>query len=203
MKTTLLSTALIFAGLNLCAQKDYTIIIDGKTHEINLDENNSIKVNGKLVDVIVKQKDILNYTDEFFSFQYPKAFSISKTVIEQGISQVMIMTAEGSGILIQKYENIDPSFLNEMMLKEVTKESLSYGFEMERADYQKKLLSGHEIMINKATLSYKNETNEYEVATLGKKDSGILVMTMTMNLGLSNQGKEIIELMWSSLSFNE
>ena len=203
MKTTLLSTALLFAGLNLCAQKDYTITIDGKTHEINLDENNSIKVNGKLVDVIVKQKDILNYTDEFFSFQYPKAFSISKTVIEQGISQVMIMTAEGSGILIQKYENIDPSFLNEMMLKEVTKESLSYGFEMERADYQKKLLSGHEIMINKATLSYKNETNEYEVATLGKKDSGILVMTMTMNLGLSNQGKEIIELMWNSLSFKE
>lgn len=149
MKTTLLSTALLFAGLNLCAQKDYTITIDGKTHEINLDENNSIKVNGKLVDVIVKQKDILNYTDEFFSFQYPKAFSISKTVIEQGISQVMLMTAEGSGILIQKYENIDPSFLNEMMLKEVTKESLSYGFEMERADYQKKLLSGHEIMITK------------------------------------------------------
>lgn len=203
MKTTLLSTALLFAGLNLCAQKDYTITIDGKSHEINLDENNSIKVNGKLVDVIVKQKDILNYTDEFFSFQYPKAFSISKTVIEQGISQVMIMTAEGSGILIQKYENIDPSFLNEMMLKEVTKESLSYGFEMERADYQKKLLSGQEIMINKATLSYKNETNEYEVATLGKKDSGILIMTMTMNLGLSNQGKEIIELMWNSLSFKE
>jgi hypothetical protein len=113
----------------------------------------------------------------------------------------MLMTAEGSGVLIQKYSTINPTMLNEMMLKEVTKESLNYGFKLNRIDYQRTLRSGQSIVVNKAILTYNNETNIYEIASIGQKDAGIIIMTIIMDENRSNQGRKIIDLMWNSLIY--
>ena len=87
------------------------------------------------------------------------------------------------------------------MISEVTKESLNYGFKIERNDYTRKLKSGQKLDVDKAILTYKDETNIYEVATIGKKDEGILIMTMVMDEKMSKQGRKIIEMMWSSLIY--
>lgn len=68
------------------------------------------------------------YEDSLYRFRYLKDYKISKLKVDEGIEQIMIMTAEGLYVLIQKYSTINPTMLNEMMLNEVTKESLSYGF---------------------------------------------------------------------------
>jgi hypothetical protein len=91
--------------------------------------------------------------------------------------------------------------LNEIMISEVTKESLNYGFKMKRDDYTRQLESGQKLNIDKAILTYKNETNIYEVATIGKKDEGILIMTMIMDEKMSTQGRKIIEMLWNSLIY--
>jgi hypothetical protein len=109
------------------------------------------------------------------------------------------MTASGSGILIQKYEAFDPTMLQEMMLNEVIKESVSYGYILERQDYNKTLISGHSLSVLKAALNYKGELETYEITAYGGKDEGILVMTMTMNDELDTTGAEMIRLMWDSL----
>lgn len=111
----------------------------------------------------------------------------------------MLMTAEGSGLLIQKYDAFNPSMLNELMLNEITKESLNYGFEMKRMDYERTLKSGEKLKVLKAVLSYKGEVNVYEISSYGKKDEGIMIMTMTMNQDISKIGTKMINLMWESL----
>jgi hypothetical protein len=183
------------------AQENYIVKINESVLEIALDSTYFINVNGKDVNLTFKSKEILNYEDSMFSFQYPSDFKISKTVIEEGIEQIMMMTAEGSGVLIQKYENFDPTMLNEMMINEVTKESVNYGFKLERKEYEKTLKSNQNIKVDKAILTYKDEINIYEIASIGKKDEGILIMTMTMDSSMVGQGKKLIDLMWKTLIY--
>ncbi|WP_223034850.1 hypothetical protein [Hanstruepera marina] len=181
------------------SQKDFILTIGDESHEIALDESNEFKVNGKAITISVREKDTLVYEDSFYNFKYIKDYSISKTVLEEGIEQIMIMTASGSGVLIQKYEAFDPTMLQEMMLNEVTKESISYGYTMERQDYERALVSGQKLEILKSVLEYKGEIETYEITALGGKDEGILIMTMNMNDEIDPEGVEMINLMWNSL----
>ena len=183
------------------SQNDYQLIINDTEMEISLDKEYEIDVDGKTVQFKLLAKDTLSYVDDLFSFHYPSEYRVSQIDIDDEIEQIIIMTAEGSGILIQKYSTFDPTVLNELMLSEITKESLNYGFEMNREDYSRELKSGQTVNVDKAVLTYKNEQNIYEVASLGKKDEGIMVMTMMMDEELSEQGKKIIEMMWNSLEF--
>jgi len=192
---------LIFISLNVKGQDDYVIEINGKKQNISLDKKYELSINGKIIDFIVSVKDTFTYVDDFYSFQHLKDYMVSKMQIDEGIEQIMLMTAEGSGVLIQKYSTINPTMLNEMMLKEVTKESLNYGFKLNRIDYQRTLRSGQSIVVNKAILTYNNETNIYEIASIGQKDAGIIIMTIIMDENRSNQGRKIIDLMWNSLIY--
>ena len=191
--------SLLLAFFQGIGQDDYTINLDGTDMKISLDKKYEVTVNGKKVTLQVKANDTLQYFDNVISFKYPKGFNISKTQLDMGIDQIMIATAEGSGIIIQKYSSINPSLLNEMMMNEVTKESVGYGYVMKREDYQKTLKSGHKIDVDKAVLTYKDEVNIYEIATIGKKDEGVLIMTMRMDNNQSGQGVKLIDMMWKTL----
>lgn len=190
---------IIFISGNLIAQENYKIEIDGKTTEIELDKNYEIKIDNKIHKIKVASKDTLVYKDDKISFKYLKNYKIATTQLEDGLKQMMLMTADGSGFIIQIYSNMNPSMLNEIMLNEVTKESVSYGFELERKDYERKLSSNQKVKINKAFLTYKDEVNIYEIATIGSKDEGILIMSMRMDNEKNSEGQQLIDLAWSSL----
>jgi hypothetical protein len=183
------------------SQNDYKIQINDTIIEVSLDKEYYITLDEKEIQFKIVAKDTLIYEDDLFSFNYSKDYRISKLIIEEGIEQIMLMTAEGSGLLIQKYASINPTMLNEMMISEVTKESLNYGYKMKREDYTIKLKSGQKLDIDKAILTYKDETNIYEVASIGKKDEGILIMTIITNDEMSMEGRKIIDLMWNTLIY--
>ncbi|MFY9241748.1 MAG: hypothetical protein WAO74_01835 [Polaribacter sp.] len=192
--------ALIFLATNfIFSQENFKIEINGKVFEIELDKNYELKIDNNLLKVKVKQKDTLSYSDEAFSFKFPKEYKVGKTIIDEGIEQLFLMTAEGSGFIIQKYSTVNPTTLNELMINEVTKESVNYGFKLEREDYERVLVSGLKIQVDRAVLKYNNEINIYEVASIGKKDSGLLIMTMEMDDIENSQGKKLINLIWNTL----
>jgi hypothetical protein len=199
MKSKLFLVIILICFATVNAQKDYIITIDGTSYEIEMDGEIVIKANGKKLDIGLKKKDTLLLDEDYFQLKYIKKHKVSKVVVDEGIEQLMIMTAGGSGIIVQRYSSFNPVMLQEMMLNEVTKESVNYGYNLTRKDYEKKLLSGESIKVLKAVLDYKGETETYEIAAHGKKDEGILVMTMNMGLDLSDGGSEMVKLMWDSL----
>jgi len=198
MKKIILFVALALSSI-IYGQEEYTITIDGQTMDVGLDKSYDIKVKGKKVAFQIAMKDTLVFEDEKFSFKYPKEFRVSSMDLDEGISQFVIMSAEGSGIIVQKYTTMNPTMLNEIMLNEVTKESMNYGFELDRQDYTRTLSSGQEIAIDKAVLKYKDETNIYELASFGEKDEGIIVMTMAMDEVLGKDSQKLLSLLWSTL----
>jgi hypothetical protein len=182
-------------------QEDYKIKINDTAISISLDTKYEVLLNGKKVNFTVTANDTVTYNDNLFSFRYLKDYKITKTEIDGGIEQLMLLTAEGSGFLIQRYSSMNPEGIEEMMLKEVTKESIGYGFKQQRNNYQRKLKSGQDVTVIKAVLKYKDETNIYEITSIGKKDEGILVIAMIMDETKSEQGRKTIDLMWNSLFY--
>ncbi len=197
LKITLSLLILFFTKAH--SQEDYTIEINGESFEISLDKEFQYQTKDGVKNILLKQKDTLTYNDEMFSFNFFKEYKVGKTKIEQGIEQLMLMTPEGDGFLIQKYSTINPENLKELMLGEVTKESINYGFEMERREYKHKLISGEDLNVIQAYLTYNDEVNIYEIASVGRKDSGLLIMAMRMNDTKNSIGEKLINLIWNSL----
>lgn len=202
MKNYLLTLAFLAFAVGF-GQSDYTIEINDTILDLSLEREYQIEIDGKPVKFTVRAKDTLTYNAILFSFKHSKDYKVSKSVIDVGIDQQMIMTAEGTGIAIQQYTSINPTMLNDIMMTEITKESLSYGYQLERKDYKRRLISGQEIKIDKAILRYKDETNIYEVASIGNKDEGLIIITMKMDNNISSEGQKIIDLMWDTLEFKQ
>jgi len=189
----------LFSFFNAVGQEDYTLQLNDTSIKVSLDKKYEIIVNGKKIVFSLKANDTLSYDNELVSFHYLKGFNTSKTVLDAGIEQTVIMSAEGSGLIIQKYSSLNPTMLNEILLREVTKESVNYGFVLKREDYEKIFPNGQKIKIDRAVLKYKDETNIYEVTSIGKKDEGIVIMTMRMDSDKNSQGQKLIDLMWKTL----
>jgi hypothetical protein len=189
----------VFFTLVANSQEDYVLQLNDTTLNVALDKPYNLVVKGKKIGFRLIQKDTLTYSNNLYSFLYPKGFKISNASVDEGIEQISLLTAEGSGLLIQNYQSMNPSTLNEFMLNEVTKESISYGFEEKRTSYKKVLRSGQELVVTKAVLRYKDEVNIYEIASIGKKDSGLMIVTMRMDEEEGSQGQKIIDMMWKSL----
>ena len=202
MKKTILILVLLFTNL-LYSQENFEIEINGEKFEIKLDKDYELKINDNLLKINVKQKDTLLYHNKAFSFKYPKEYKVIKSVLSDGIEQLIIMTAEGSGIIIQKYSTINPTMLNELMISEVTKESVNYGFKLKREDYERVLNSGLKLKVDRAVLTYNDDTNIYEIASVGGKDSGVLIMTMKMDDLKNSSGENLINLMWNTIEISE
>lgn len=198
----------ILGLLLICSQAfaqekgNYTIIINKDTIQIDLGlEYHHKTSSGDELDIKVIQSTLQTYSDEMISFNYDKSLSVSNTKIEEGIEQCIAMKATGNGFLVQKYKTMDPSSLTALMLNEITKESIDYGYIKKEKKFKKKLSSGQTIEGVEATLTYKGEKEIYTVATYGGKDEGIIVITML--LSEDSKDKEIIDLFLNTLKIQE
>lgn len=184
-------------------QGNYIIIINNDS--IRVDLNNQVNYtdkSGEKHTIKVIQPEILTYSDDMISFSHNKSLNVSNSIIEEGIEQCMLMQSTGTGVMVQKYKTINPSSLTQLMLNEITKESISYGYSKTEKKFSKKIKSGHTIEGIQATLTYKGDKEVYTVATYGGKDEGIIVVTMLLNDDFE-EDKVIIDLFLDTLSINE
>ncbi|MGN6402134.1 MAG: hypothetical protein ACTHMD_16870 [Flavisolibacter sp.] len=184
------------------AQENYTIQIGDKEYSMALDSVYQVILQGKKINLSLKQKDVIAFKDSAFSFSYLKGYLVSEAPIENAGMQYAILDAGGSGFLVQKYWTLNPVMMKEILLQEVTKESKGYGFTEKREEYQRKLKSGQTVSILKSTLTYKDETNVYEVAALGGKDEGLVIMTLNMGGLAAEKGSKLTKLLWDSIEYH-
>jgi len=201
MKKIIFTLGALLISLKSYSQHNGNYIIIINNDSIQVDLNKSIqykKSSEEELTVKIIQPQILTYTDDMISFNHDKSLSVSNSKIEEGIEQCMIMKSTGNGFMVQKYKTIDPSSLTQLMMNEITKESINYGYNKTEKPFKKKLKSGQIIEGIEATLTYKGENEVYTVASYGAKDEGILVVTMLFSVD-NKDGKEIIDLFLETL----
>lgn len=192
-----------FAAIVFCsafAQEDYTITLNDSTFNISLDQSYLVNINGKRVSIVVKSKDTLSYINPLFSFQYSKEFKVTDVSVDKNVTQLLLMDASGSGFLIQGYKNLNPEKLTELLVDQATKENNANGYDLNRSEYERTLISGQQVKVIKLVQRYKDNVRTYEVMTYGKKDEGVAVLTFNMPINPDKKGKDIVTLMWQTLS---
>jgi hypothetical protein len=185
------------------AQTNYVVQLGDSSYNVSLDSTYQVTVQGKKLKLSLKQKPVLSFQDTLFSFSYPQGFQINKSAIDPTVDQYLALTADATGFILQAYRTLNPTGLNETMLREATKENLNYGYTMKREDTTRILASGQTINVNKAVLTFKDKKTTIEVASIGSRDEGILVITIDGGLDYTGKGKEMIKLLWETLRYNK
>ena len=178
---------------------NYEISINGETYDISLGRDYQIKSNsGEKLHFRVNKKALMTYKNGYISFQHKSDLAISSTDLGNGIRQIMTNTAVGTLVLIQEYSTMNPTAMVNLMLQELTKEQINYGYKMQKETHSKALKNGTKLRGLKATLKYNEEEEYWTVTAYGKKDKGLLVITKIDKEYLSTE-RNIIDLMWETL----
>ncbi len=178
---------------------NYEISINGQTYDISLGRDYQIKSDsGEKLHFKVNKKAVMTYKNGYISFQHKSDLAISSTDLGNGIRQIMTNTAVGTLVLIQEYSTMNPTAMVNLMLQELTKEQINYGYKMQKETHSKALMDGTKLRGLRATLKYNEEEEYWTVSAYGKKDRGLLVITKIDKEYLSTE-KNIIDLMWETL----
>ncbi len=186
-------------ALHANGQEEYVLKINDNAISIALDKPFEINVNGAKVKLMVSSKDTLTYSNDIFSFSYPKQFKVSTSKISEGDEQMSLITTNGYIFIMQKYVSMNPTKLNENALHTLTEESVKFGYKLNRSNYKRRLKSGEELVVTKAVLKLKDDINIYEVASYGKGNKGFIVSTIKNDDSESNEDFKIINSLWNSI----
>ena len=178
--------------------QNYILIINGDSIPIGLNKEYAHKINNQDLSLKLVQPRNLLFSNDVLSFKYPNDLSVSTTSVEVGIEQIMVMTATGCGVMVQTYDGFNPEGLTQLMMSELTKESVSYGYTKNEENIQFNAASGELLKGLKSTLEYKGEKEVYTVTAHGGKDEGVMLITIMQ--GDDPEGEEMINLFVNSFS---
>ena len=197
MKVLLFICALMHCSTLVFAQ-DYVLTVNGSSQQLDLNEETQIVLSdGMTLNVILTQQEFLSFESDSFRFKHHNAYKPSRTDLGDGILQTMFATPTGTGILVQEYDSMNPSGLIDLMLHELSKEEIEYGYSYEERPIKRKA-GGMTFIGKEAVTSYKGDEWTRQALSAGTKDQGLLVITF---IEKSNYVKEsdVIDKMWETL----
>lgn len=198
MKLHLLTLFILLFGGNAFAG-NYILTINGKDYEIDLDQQNSLKMaDGRTLEVMLKKKPIVTFKTEAFSFDHPDSLTPSRTNLNPDINQTGMISPVGTTILIQEYSSIDPNVLIDMMIHELTKEEVNYGYKIDKIPVHRTLSNGITLTGKKVVSTYQTEESTTHVLCYRNRDSGLLIVTRIDKDYLADD-QHILDLFWKSL----
>ena len=178
--------------------QNYTIAIDGKETPIDLAKPTPVKLaDGRTVTLVLKQKEVVRFTSDAFSFEHKSIFSPSRTKLDENAYQTMMASPQGTVVMIQEYGSINPAPLIDMLLKELTKEEVKYGYKYAESPARQTLSDGTVLTGKKAVTTYRDDEWTRSVLCYGGKDEGILVVT-AVEKGNWKQDGDIIDRFWKT-----
>jgi len=183
--------------------KNYVLEINGDTVSVALNESVTFKdKNGKIISAKLSMKDKLHYVDSLMSFQYSSQYSVSSKKIDKDIEQIILLSPLGNGIMIQKYTSIDPSFIVDLMVSELTKESKDAGYKEQLAAVQQKIAGGVTLNGKESILTLDDEKNIYRVFPHKIKRGGMIIIEIQANTE-HEEDQKLIQTFWETLAIKE
>lgn len=177
---------------------DYVITIDGKEAEVDLGKEATVELgDGRSVRVMLERKPVVTFRSENFSFEHPSAYTPSRTDLGDGVFQTLMASPLGTLVLVQEYTSMNPSGLIDMLVTELTKEEVEYGYEITRSAAKKSLSTGEELKGTKAVAKYRGEESTRHVLCYEARDAGIIVVTQ-IDGAAPAEDKAILDTFWNT-----
>ena len=205
--TSLLGTVMLFgyvvAGVpvqsDLAQPENYELEINGASYDLGLDqEKELVSPSGERWKVKLSLKAIVEFADTFVRFRHRNSLGPSSSDLGDGVTQVMMASPLGTLVMVQEYANMDPYSLVDLMLQELTKEEVDYGYEYVEAP-TKRVAGKKELRGKTATTSYRDDVWIREVLVFSGRDEGLIVVTMINRDEDFEAEKPILDEFWASL----
>jgi hypothetical protein len=180
----------------------YVLTVDGKTTELDLDKDVQVLVDGKSVTVRLQRKELQVFRDSGLSFEHPATVQPTTTDVAEGVRQVMLVSANGNGVILQRYHGIDPTALVDLMIKETTDEEVAAGYTRKIEAATRTLSDGREIAGKYARTQSKDESwDRFVYARTDGKGGGYLIVTM-MEEDRAAPDVAMIDRFWKTLKLD-
>ncbi|TPL92656.1 hypothetical protein [Mesorhizobium sp. B2-3-12] len=179
--------------------KAFRLTIDGKSLDIDAGESTHVTLpDGKEVEVKLDRNDFATFSGDSFSFNHPSGISVTKTDLGENITQYLMASALGTIVVVQEYGKMNPVSLNQLMLQEMTRESVQAGAALTQQPTTRKLADGKELSGIRAEVKTRTDTAYFEIVGYGLADQGLLFIT---RVGSEDLGTEqpLIDKFWESL----
>jgi len=189
---------LVFLAAAQGMSADYAITINGKSQDIDLDRKTTMVLpDGTTLYITLQQKEYLRFSGKLFSFEHKNRYKPNRNDLGEGNFQTSIVTPLGTGIIIQEYTRASPDGLVDVMLKELSKEEVDYGYTYREKKVERKVGGG--VMRGKqAVTALPEEEWTRTVLSFSKGGKGVLVMTFIERDNYVSE-KALIEHMWQTL----
>ncbi|MBZ9997395.1 hypothetical protein [Mesorhizobium sp. BH1-1-4] len=179
--------------------KAFRLTIDGKSLDIDAGESTHVTLpDGTQVEVKLDKNDFATFSGDSFSFNHPSGISVTKTDLGENITQYLMASALGTIVVVQEYGKMNPVSLNQLMLQEMTRESVQAGAALTQQPTTRKLADGKELTGIRAEVKTRTDTAYFEIVGYGLADQGLLFIT---RVGSEDLGTEqpLIDKFWESL----
>lgn len=203
MKYLILSGIVLFSIISQAqSNKGYIVEIDGDSLSVSLDEPAKIKLkDGKTVNILLRRKAFLEFSHGPVSFTHPSIFSVTSTKIDEDTDQILLMSARGTGIMVQIYSSINPQGIIEFMLNQLTEDDKNAGYTETRTDAEKTLTNGIIARGKKSVLKLENEERSFSVFSYGKGKKGVLIIELVQDIQEEEKDdKSLLEQFWKTVS---
>ena len=180
-------------------QKTYKLTIGDVTVDIDPGESLDVTMpDGKQAKVKLELNDFASYAGNMFSYVHPTGVTVSKTELQSDVNQYLMASALGTLVIVQEYESINPVSLNDLMLQELTRESVQAGAQMTRQPATRKLADGRELTGLRATIKTRTDATDFEIMSFGSVDQGLVLVTRIDQENAPAEGA-ILDKFWESL----
>ena len=179
--------------------KAFKLTIDGVTVDIDPGEDVDVTLpGGKTSKVRLEHNDFATFSGGTFSFVHSSRNSVTKTDLGDGIAQYLMASALGTIVLVQEYDKMNPVSLNQLMLQEMTRESVQAGGTLTQEPTTRKLADGKELTGVKATVKTRTDSADFEIVGFGLADQGLLFITRIGDQDVATE-KPLIDKFWENL----
>ncbi|TRC79439.1 hypothetical protein FJV80_23640 [Mesorhizobium sp. WSM4310] len=179
--------------------KAFKLTIDGVAVDIDPGESRTITLpGGKQSKVTLERNDFATFSGDSFSFVHPSGISVTKTDLGETITQYLMASALGTIVVVQEYGKMNPVSLNQLMLQEMTRESVQTGATLTQQPTTRKLADGKELTGIRAEVKTRTDTAYFEIVGYGLADQGLLFVTRVGSEDLATE-QPLIDKFWESL----
>jgi hypothetical protein len=181
---------------------DYQITINGTQMDLNLDQDITYNTaGGDVITIRVHRKDAATYKDKYVTFTYPTNLSVAKSAVQTGVDQLLMATANGTVVMVQEYDEMDPTQLVDLLLNSVVSDDIKEGWHQHRTEVSKKLADGHVLTGKQDVLTYGEEKSTVEVLAYDNEDRGVAIVTQISGDNVAEDGKVLSDF-WQALALH-
>lgn len=198
MRCIMLTTFLLLAMTPCVAGENYVLEIGGDSYSLGLNKEKKVTLpDGTHLRLKLSLKEYIEYQGRYFSFSHRNSYRPTNQDLGDGIFQTTVITALGTTVIVQEYTELNPSGLVDIMIQELTKEEVDYGYELKKSDVSK-TIGKKELRGKEAVTSYKGAQWTRSVYVYGARDEGLLIVTIIEEDNVEND-MHVIRDFWRTL----